>query len=152
MVHNALVSLEKLNITIQSCPQEVLNELSPVSETRRYTFFFTSTRSITDDAASTILLRHYSCAIVDRNLWYWRRHPINHHRIAIIIFQAEDEDERIRETKIYSSKYVYTRNERSRHKGRRELFLLGSRAWHVRLISYRRVDCIDDCIQCTLSL
>jgi len=35
MVHNALVSLEKLNITIQSCPKEVFIELSPVPQSQR---------------------------------------------------------------------------------------------------------------------
>jgi len=56
---------------------------------------------------------------------------------------------RRRGTKIYSSTRV-TRNERSRHKGRRQLFLLGSRAWHVILISYRRAGCVDDMIEFTV--
>ena len=32
----------------------------------------------------------------------------------------------------------------------RELFLLGSRAWHVRLISYRWADCVDEMIKFTV--
>ena len=35
-------------------------------------------------------------------------------------------------------------------RGGRELFLLGSRAWHVRLISYRRADCVDEMIEFTV--
>jgi len=35
MVRSALVSLEKLNITIQSCPKELSIELSPVSQRQR---------------------------------------------------------------------------------------------------------------------
>ena len=42
---------------------------------------------------------------------------------------------------------VYTRIEASINswpQGRCQLFLLGSRAWHVRLISYRWADCVNE--------
>ena len=35
-------------------------------------------------------------------------------------------------------------------RGGRELFMLGSRAWHVKLISYRRADCVDEMIEFTV--
>jgi len=64
------------------------------------------------------------------------------------MFQAEDEDERIREKRSIRRQNqctCVTRIEKSRcswSQGRREFFWVGSRARHVKLISYRLVDCV----------